>query len=169
MSGTATGTPLTLRFKVLDVADGCTPKAGAAVYVWHCDARGGYSLYSSRATDQNYLRGVQEVDTDGWVTFRSVFPGCYDGRWPHVHFEVYESLADASDVKNKIATSQLALPQDVAAKVYADTALHPSSATNLKKVSLTSDMVFRDSWQTELGTVTGDTSSGYVAQLDVGV
>ena len=169
MSGTATGTPLTLRFKVLDVADGCTPKAGAAVYVWHADAQGRYSLYSSGATNQNYLRGVQEVDSDGWVTFQSIFPGCYDGRWPHVHFEVYESLADASNVKNKIATSQLALPQDVAEKVYVDTSLYPSSATNLKRVSLTSDMVFKDSWQSELGTVTGDTTSGFVAQLNVGV
>ncbi len=169
MSGTATGTPLTLRLKVLDVAAGCTPKAGAAVYAWHADAQGRYSLYSSGATDQNYLRGVQEVDADGWVTFRSIFPGCYDGRWPHVHFEVYESLADASNVKNKIATSQLALPQDVAEKVYADSSLYPLSAANLKKVSLTSDMVFRDSWQTELGTVTGDTTSGFVAQLNIGV
>ena len=169
MSGTATGTPLTLRFKVLDVATGCTPKAGAVVYVWHADAQGRYSLYSSGATNQNYLRGVQEVDADGWVTFQSIFPGCYDGRWPHVHLEVYESLADASNVKNKIATSQLALPQDVAEKVYADTSLYPSSATNLKRVSLTSDMVFKDSWQSELGTVTGDTTSGFVAQLNVGV
>ena len=169
MSGTATGTPLTLRFKVLDVATGCTPKAGAAVYVWHADAQGRYSLYSSGATNQNYLRGVQEVDADGWVTFQSIFPGCYDGRWPHVHFEVYESLADASNVKKKIATSQLALPQDVAEKVYVDTSLYPSSASNLKKVALTTDMVFKDSWQSELGTVTGDTASGFVAQLNVGV
>jgi protocatechuate 3,4-dioxygenase beta subunit len=169
MSGTATGVPLTIRFKVLDVADGCTPKAGSAVYAWHADAQGRYSLYSNGVKDQNFLRGVQEVGTDGWVTFTSIFPGCYDGRWPHVHFEVYESLADASNVKKKIATSQLALPQDVAEKVYADTSLYPSSASNLKKVSLTSDMVFRDSWQTELGTVTGDVSSGFVAQLNVGV
>jgi protocatechuate 3,4-dioxygenase beta subunit len=169
MSGTATGVPFTIRLKVLDVAAGCVPKAGAAVYVWHVDARGRYSLYSSGATNQNYLRGVQAVDAEGWATFTSVFPACYDGRWPHVHFEVYESLADAGNVRNKIATSQMALPQDVCEKVYADTSLYPSSAGNLKKVSLTTDMVFRDSWQTELGTLTGDVASGYVAQLDVGV
>ncbi len=57
----------------------------------------------------------------------------------------------------------------MAEKVYADTSLYPASASNLKGVSLTSDMVFRDSWQTQLGTVTGDTSSGFVAQLNVGV
>ena len=116
------------------MADGCTPKAGAAVYAWHCDAQGRYSLYSNGVTNQNYLRGVQEADADGWVTFQTIFPGCYDGRWPHVHFEVYESLADASSVKNKIATSQLALPQDVCEKVYADTTLYPSSANALKRV-----------------------------------
>lgn len=169
MSGTASGVPLTIRLKILDVAAGATPKTGAAVYVWHADAQGRYSLYSKGVTDQNYLRGVQEVDADGWVTYTSVFPSCYDGRWPHIHFEVYESLADAGNVKNKIATSQMALPQDVCEKVYADTSAYPSSATNLRKVSLTSDMVFRDSWQTELGTLTGDTSSGYVASLNVGV
>jgi protocatechuate 3,4-dioxygenase beta subunit len=169
MSGTATGVPLTIKLKVLDIAAGATPKAGAAVYVWHVDAQGRYSLYTKGATDQNYLRGVQAADADGWVTFRSVFPACYDGRWPHVHFEVYESLADASNVTNKIATSQLAMPQDVCEKVYVDSSLYPSSASLLKKVSLTSDMVFRDSWQTELATVTGDTTSGYTASLNVGV
>lgn len=169
MSGTATGVPLTIKLKVLDVAAGATPKEGAAVYVWHVDAQGRYSLYSQGATDQNYLRGVQAADADGWATFTSVYPACYDGRWPHVHFEVYESLADASNVKNKIATSQMAMPQDVCEKVYADTSLYPSSASLLKQVSLTTDMVFADSWQTELGTVTGDASTGYVATLNVGV
>lgn len=169
MSGTANGVPLTVKLKLLDVAAGCTPKEGAALYLWHADAQGRYSLYSQGVTDQNYLRGVQAADADGWVTFTTVFPGCYDGRWPHMHFEVYESLADAANVKNKIATSQLALPQDVCEKVYADTALYPSSATNLKKLSLSSDMVFRDGWTTQLATVTGDNGPGWVAQLNCGV
>ena len=60
------------------------------MYLWHCDAEGRYSLYSDGATDENYLRGVQEVDADGNVTFTSIFPACYTGRWPHIHFEVYE-------------------------------------------------------------------------------
>ncbi len=169
LSGTAAGVPLTIKLKVLDVAAGATPKEGAAVYLWSCDAEGRYSLYSKGVTDQNYLRGVQAADADGWVTFTSIFPACYDGRWPHLHFEVYESVADAANVENKIATSQMALPQDVCEKVYADTGRYPSSATNLARVKLTTDMVFKDSWETELGTLTGDPSSGYEAQLNVGV
>jgi protocatechuate 3,4-dioxygenase beta subunit len=169
MSGTATGVPLTLKMKVVDVAAGCTPIAGAAVYVWHADTQGRYSLYSQGVTDQNYLRGVQAADADGWVTFTTIFPGCYDGRWPHIHFEVYGSLSDASSVKNKVLTSQLALPQDVCEKVYADTSLYPSSASNLKKVSLSTDNVFRDGWTSQVPVVTGDSSSGWVAQINAGV
>ena len=73
-----------------------------------CDAAGQYSLYSDAVADENYLRGVQESDSDGRVSFTSIFPGCYAGRWPHVHFEVYPSLARATGAQNKMRTSQLA-------------------------------------------------------------
>ena len=33
--------------------------AGVAVYWWHCDRDGKYSLYSEGIEDQNYLRGAQ--------------------------------------------------------------------------------------------------------------
>jgi len=67
-----------------------------------------YSLYSSGATNQNYLRGVQEADAGGKVTFTSIYPGCYAGRRPHIHFEVYPSLASSTSAANKSATSQIA-------------------------------------------------------------
>ena len=88
--------PLTVNLQILDNANGCTPLAGAAVYMWHCDIDGRYSLYSQAATDENYLRGVQEADSDGRVTFTSIFPAAYSGRWPHIHFEVYPSLTEAT-------------------------------------------------------------------------
>lgn len=165
MSGTAEGIPLTIKMKVLDVAGGCLPKVGAAVYLWHCSREGGYSLYSKGVTDQNFLRGVQATDADGWVTFTSIFPACYTGRWPHIHFEVYDSVDDAGSAKNKIATSQMALPQDVCEAVYA-TEGYSASVSNLAKVSLKTDMVFSDGWTTQLATVTGDVANGYVAQMN---
>jgi protocatechuate 3,4-dioxygenase beta subunit len=58
------------------------------------------------AAQENYLRGVQEADDDGVVTFHSIFPGCYSGRWPHIHYEVYESL-DAATVFRDGATLEL--------------------------------------------------------------
>jgi len=165
MSGTAGGVPLTIKMRVLDVAAGCTPKAGAAVYLWHCTREGGYSLYSRGVTDQNYLRGVQEADSDGWVTFTSIVPACYDGRWPHIHFEVYDTLADASSVRNKVATSQMALPKDMCETVYA-TDGYEDSVSNLSSVSLTSDMVFRDGFTSQLPTVTGSVADGYTVQMN---
>ena len=78
--------------------------------MWHCTREGGYSLYSDGVTDQNFLRGVQVADADGNLAFTSIYPGAYPGRWPHVHFQVFDDLTRAVD-SNPIITSQLALPE----------------------------------------------------------
>ena len=166
LSGTANGVPLTIALTIVS-ASTCAPLAGRAVYIWNCDALGRYSLYSSGATNQNYLRGVQEADSSGRVQFTSIFPGCYAGRWPHIHFEVYPTLAAAGSVANKIATSQIALPKDVSDQVYA-TSGYAGSASNLSQISLASDMVFSDGAALELATVSGSVS-GFVAALSVAV
>ncbi len=164
-SGVAEGVPLTITLTLTDAASGCgTPLQGVAVYLWHCDAVGAYSLYSSGVENENYLRGVQEADASGTVTFTSIFPGCYPGRWPHVHFEVYPSLAEATASGAISKTSQLALPQDVSETVY-DGDGYGNSAANLTRVSLDSDMVFSDGCELQLATVTGGVEEGYVASL----
>src|SRR4051812_16412338 len=142
LSGTADGVPLTIALSIVG-ASTCAPLAGYAVYLWHCDKPGRYSLYSSGVTNQNYLRGVQQADAAGKVTFTSIFPGCYSGRWPHIHFEVYRSLTAATSVSNRIATSQIALPKAACDLAYA-TAGYEASVTNLKQVSLATDNVFSD-------------------------
>ncbi len=168
-SGTAEGVPMTLELTISDLANGGVPFEGVAVYVWHCTREGGYSLYSSGVEDQNFLRGVQIADAQGRVTFTSIFPACYDGRWPHIHFEVYPDQAGIADSANVIATSQVALPQDVCEQVYAEDG-YEASVGNLAAVSLTSDNVFGDDGgASQLGTVTGDVSSGYTVSLAVGV
>ena len=167
-SGVADGVPTTMKLRVLDTANGGAPLAGAAVYVWHCDRDGLYSLYSNGATDQNYLRGVQETDSEGVATFTSIYPACYSGRWPHVHFEVYPSLAEATAAGSKLATSQIALPADVSAAVYA-TDGYEQSVSNLAQVSLSTDNVFRDGAELETPTVSGSVADGYAIALDVGV
>jgi protocatechuate 3,4-dioxygenase beta subunit len=167
--GTAGGVPLTFTLTVVDAASGCgTPKGGAAVYVWHCDREGGYSLYTEGVADENYLRGVQETDERGQVTFTSVFPGCYPGRWPHIHFEVYGSLADATTATAITSTSQLALPKDVCDTVYA-TEGYESSVDNLGRLSLESDSVFRDGHEQQLAVVKGSAAEGYTATLTIAV
>ena len=163
-SGTAEGVPINLELTITDIANGGIPFAGAAVYVWHCDREGRYSMYSDGVTDQNYLRGVQIADADGSVTFTSVYPACYAGRWPHIHYEVYPSESSITDAANKIATSQLALPDDANQAVYA-TSGYEGSPANYSRVSLDSDNVFSDGTTNEEATVTGDVTTGYTLTI----
>jgi protocatechuate 3,4-dioxygenase beta subunit len=168
-SGVAEGVPLTITLTLQDAGGSCAALAGAAVYLWHCDREGRYSMYSNGVDDENYLRGVQEADADGRVTFTSIFPGAYSGRWPHVHFEVYSSLADATSLGPIKATSQLALPEDVCAQVY-ETDGYSQSIRNLQSTSLERDNVFRDDGGArQLATVTGSVDGGLTASLVVPV
>ena len=167
LSGTATGVPLTIKLALVS-ASTCAALAGRAVYLWHCDALGRYSLYTGGVTNQNYLRGVQEADANGVVTFTSIYPGCYSGRWPHLHFEVYPTLASSANVANKIATSQIALPKAANDLVYAKSG-YTGSAANASAISLASDNVFSDGAALELATVTGSVAAGLVATLTVAV
>ncbi|HET6835008.1 MAG TPA: intradiol ring-cleavage dioxygenase [Acidimicrobiales bacterium] len=166
--GLAEGVPATINLPVVDTANGCAPLTGAAVYVWHCDRDGRYSLYSPGATDQNYLRGVQETDASGAVSFTSIFPACYSGRWPHIHFEVYASLAEATGGGSVLATSQLAIPEDACNQVYA-TEGYAQSVANLSQISLESDNVFGDGSDQQLATVTGSVDDGFVLRLSIPV
>jgi protocatechuate 3,4-dioxygenase beta subunit len=166
-SGTAEGVPMTLTLTVTDLANG-VPFEGAAVYVWHCDRSGDYSLYSAGITGENYLRGVQVADATGAVTFTSVFPACYSGRWPHVHLEVYPDVDSITDSTNAIATSQVALLQEVCETVYA-TSGYEQSVTNLGQISLATDNVFSDGAELETPTITGSVSAGYTVSMAVGV
>jgi protocatechuate 3,4-dioxygenase beta subunit len=166
-SATANGVALTLELTALDIAGGGDPMAGAAVYAWHCDAGGSYSMYSSGLENENYLRGVQVTDSSGVVSFTTIVPGCYSGRWPHIHFEVYPDEASITDSSSTIATSQVALPRAMCDAVYA-TDGYASSVGNFSSMSLASDNVFGDDAGVhQLATVTGDTSAGFTARLTV--
>jgi len=165
-SGTAEGVPLTIELTLVNTGSGCSPLAGYAVYLWHCDREGRYSMYT--ITDQNYLRGVQESDASGTVTFTSIFPACYPGRWPHIHFEIYRSAAQALAGSGEVKTSQLALPEDVCKTVFATTG-YGQSVSNLAQVSLASDNVFSDGASLQLAPTSGSVAAGYVASLTVGV
>ena len=166
-SAKAEGVPLTLTLTLLDNSNGCVPLAGAAVYAWHCDRDGKYSMYDSGLANENYLRGVQEADSNGQVTFKSTFPGAYSGRWPHIHFEVFESMSNATAAGQVLAVSQVALTQAACDDVYA-TAGYETSARNFPRTTLKSDNVFGDDGGIyQLATMTGSAAAGYSAGLNV--
>ena len=167
-SGTAAGIPLTIKLQVTNANNNCAALANAAVYVWHCDRDGNYSLYSSGVTNQNYLRGVQATDSDGYVTFTTIYPACYSGRVPHVHFEIYPSLDKAATASSRIKTSQFTFPMATSNEVYA-TSGYSASVKNLAAISFASDMVFSDGYSLQMATITGNTTDGYVATLTVAV
>jgi protocatechuate 3,4-dioxygenase beta subunit len=167
-TGVAQGVPLTIRLKVVNAGASCASAAGATVYLWHCDRDGNYSMYSSGVTGENYLRGVQVADSDGYVTFTTIFPGCYAGRMPHVHFEVYPTLAESTLAANRIKTSQFTFPAATMAEAYTATG-YTASVRNLANISLATDNVFSDGVALQTAAVTGTVSTGYVATLQVGV
>lgn len=140
-SGVALGVPLTIELKIVNVAAACASAAGATAYLWHCDRDGNYAMYSSAISAENYLRGMQVADADGVVTFTAIFPGCYDGRMPHVHFEVYPTLATG----------------------------YSASLRKLSRISVALDNVFSDGTALQMPAMRSGMVNGYVATLAVGV
>ena len=164
----AEGVPLTIALTVRDAATG-SALVGAGVYLWHCDRDGNYSLYSRGVENENYLRGVQETDASGTVRFTSIYPACYSGRWPHIHFEVYSDVANAVSSGPIVKTSQIALPEEADALVYA-TSGYEQSVRNMSQTSLTRDMVFGDDGGIhQIATMAGSVADGYTAALTIGV
>lgn len=168
-TGTAAGVALNLNLRLVNTNGQCADLSGYAIYAWHCDRDGKYSLYDTGVTNQNYLRGVQATDANGFASFVTIFPGCYAGRVPHIHFEIFRSTGTATAFSNKLRTSQLALPTAVCTTVYATATGYGTSATNLSRISFATDNVFSDGVTSQLATVTGNVTDGYVANLTVGI
>lgn len=163
-SGVASGIPLLVELTLLNGS--CQPLANHALYLWHCDRAGKYSLYT--VSNQNYLRGVQATNTSGTVTFQTIFPGCYDGRSPHMHFEIFSSVASATSAKGRLHTSQLAFPADICSEVYKTTG-YESSLQNFARTSHSTDNVFRDGVTLQLASVSGNVQEGFLAALTLAI
>ena len=167
-TGVATGMALTVTLSLVNTLSNCSDLAGYAIYLWHCDAAGRYSMYSDGVTAENYLRGLQVTDSAGRVTFTTIFPGCYPGRMPHIHFEVYRNLATATGSANQLKTSQLAFPVLTCQEVYA-TGGYGASVANLAQMSFADDNVFSDGTSLQMASMTGSVTTGYAAALTVGI
>lgn len=163
------GVPLTLTLTLQDVNNSCVPITNAAVYIWHCDKDGSYSGYSSAQNGsqagKTFLRGIQETDSNGQVTFTTIYPGWYAGRITHIHAQVYlnDNLAVTAT-----ATTQFAFPPAVTTAVY-NSALYSAHGQNTSVSSFAADGIFSDGNSRQLLDITGDVSNGYVASLTIGI
>ncbi len=165
--------PLTLTITLANSNNLCALLPGAAIYLWHCTRDGNYSLYSSGLTGENYLRGVQVANASGQVTFTTIFPGCYNGRYPHIHLEVFRSVGLAIGGSQSALVSQLALPRADCVTVYGGATGYSSSLTALNGITLASDNVFGDNTAAQLAAETialsGNITNGYSGAVTVGV
>ncbi len=168
---TAAGVQVTLTLTLVNVNAACAPLAGYAIYIWHCDRDGKYSLYDLPA--ESYLRGVGVTDSNGQVTFTTIFPGCYAGRWPHIHFEVFSSLANATGGRYATLISQLAMPSAACSTVYNNATGYTTSIRNFASVSINSDNVFGDNTSAQIAqqtpTMSGSVAAGYTAAAVIGI
>jgi protocatechuate 3,4-dioxygenase beta subunit len=152
------GTLLTLTVKVVNVNSSCAAVPNANVEIWHCDVAGNYSQYGTQ-TAQTYLRGIQTTNSNGEVTFTTIYPGWYQGRATHIHVEV-----TINGVSRKV--TQIAFPESVNNVVHTS-ATYASRGTN--PTSNAADGIFADSLSSELVTPTGSVASGYTASFQVGI
>ena len=171
LDGVADGQAMDLTLTLQDVDTGCAPVSGFAVYAWHCDAAGRYSLYE--VEDRNYLRGMQVSDEEGRLTFRSILPGTYRGRWPHIHFEVFRSVQEAASGARPHLTGQLAFAEDLVRARYDGDPRYADSIPNLDGITLARDGIFRDSTPAELAaqtvTATRDDADLLAVEASIGL
>lgn len=167
----AEGQVFDLEITLVNARQACAPLAGHAIYLWHCDAVGHYSIYD--LPNASYLRAVGVTDSVGKAAFTTIFPGCYPGRYPHIHFEVYMSLERATSYRNRLLTSQMAMPADACRAIYAASKSYRASAANFTSVSVERDDVFADSTPRQIAAqtpmVTGGASGAYKGVLTIGM
>lgn len=151
------GLPLALTLRVIDSGP-CTPRAGARVDIWHADAGGVYSGYAGQGDARNvstkgksYLRGTQTTDGDGKVTFRSIYPGWYPGRTPHIHIKVFLD-------ERTVLTGQAYFPDEISAAVYREQ--EPYKSRPVADTSNATDFIFKAGEREGGGTVFATQAAG---------
>ncbi|MEK2688205.1 hypothetical protein [Bdellovibrio sp. GT3] len=164
------GVPLTLNISLQNVRNSCATLPNYYIYIWHCTPAGVYSAYTasnnggSHSSSETYFRGIQQTDSNGEVTFTTIYPGWYTGRAIHIHAEVYAGLDDASPIK----IAQFAFPMSVNRTVAAQTTYGYKGTSGMMDNS--ADGIFSDGTSTEMLTVSANSSTGgYTASIAVRV
>jgi protocatechuate 3,4-dioxygenase beta subunit len=162
------GIPLRLELRIIESGT-CAPISNARVDVWHADAQGLYSGYSGQGSSRDtstkgerFLRGTQMTDEDGRVKFKSIYPGWYPGRTPHIHVKVFIG-------ETRVATAQVYFPDEFSARIY--TTYEPYNLRSISDTTNDEDAIFRNGERDGGGTVLAVNQDGDMvsAALLIGV
>jgi protocatechuate 3,4-dioxygenase beta subunit len=169
ITGDRTGVPFTINIVVKNVNDNCHVLAGVLVDIWHCDKDGNYSQYGGSQmqptdyTSNHFLRGRQVTDTNGLVSYTSVFPGWYQGRATHIHVHIYTAGGSS------LLITQIAFPEGATSAVNT---VNAATAYGYTKGMTgytynASDNVFSDGTANEMASISGSLAAGYVLDWEV--
>ena len=152
------GTPLVLRLAVVD-ASTCKPIKGAAVDIWHADAAGNYSGFGAGSGNRTFMRGIQRTDANGVATFRTVYPGWYQGRTVHIHVKVH--------VRGRVVhTGQLFFSDAMTDRVYRNAPYNKRPNRTMRNAN---DSIFVNGGRRSMLAVSRRAAGGYLAKITMGV
>jgi protocatechuate 3,4-dioxygenase beta subunit len=152
------GTPLLLQLAVVD-ASTCRPIKGALVDIWHCDAMGVYSGVGQGGGSRTFMRGLQRTNAQGVATFRTVYPGWYQGRTVHIHVKVHVR-------GNVVHTGQLYFPDALTDAVYRRA---PYNKRPKRSTRNANDSVFVNGGKRSMLRLRRRRQRGYVGSITMGV
>jgi protocatechuate 3,4-dioxygenase beta subunit len=147
-----------LQLAVVD-ASTCRPIKGALVDIWHCDAMGVYSGVGQGGGSRTFMRGLQRTNAQGVATFRTVYPGWYQGRTVHIHVKVHVR-------GNVVHTGQLYFPDALTDAVYRRA---PYNKRPKRSTRNANDSVFVNGGKRSMLRLRRRRQRGYVGSITMGV
>ncbi len=167
--GDGLGVDMDAVITILNVNANCAVLAGALVDIWHCDVAGNYSQYggtqmqSSNYQSVNWYRGRQVTNSEGKVTFQTIFPGWYQGRSTHIHVHVYDATGKS------LLVTQIAFQDSLCVSVNSNGSAYGYTKGTSGYTYNANDNVFGDGVDKEMSTVTGSLTDGYDMHIDIKV
>ena len=104
------------------------------------------------------MRGIQRTNANGVATFKTVYPGWYQGRTVHIHVKVHVR-------GNVVHTGQLYFPDRVTDAAYGKA---PYTNRPSRDVRNADDMVFRNGGKRSLLSIRRN-DAGYLGSIRMGV
>ncbi|MFE9645207.1 intradiol ring-cleavage dioxygenase [Streptomyces sp. NPDC006365] len=134
---------------------------------------GGGGVHEEPTDDERYLRGTWRTDKQGFVTFKTIFPGWYRGRCVHIHTKVHVNgeWTDAGyEGGNTCHTGQFFFDEE---SVLASAEVEPYSTSTTERTTLEADTIYDQSGTTggllKLKYKKDNIAKGVIGTITVGV